>query len=154
MNLSLMEWSGRAPAPPAIEAGPGASKTRSTPCLGRSTLQLQQRINLSQCGNWKRRGGSVSTGTNWSRERPNCFIAANPRWVDSDIPLSASRFSSPPRGRDGAFRKFISANILACQRPGREPHPARRPLDDWSFFICLLVLTRWRATVLMQLSHP
>ena len=28
-----MEWSGRAPAPPAIEAGKGAPKTRSTPCL-------------------------------------------------------------------------------------------------------------------------
>ena len=28
-----MEWSGRAPAPPALEAGKGAPTTRSTPCL-------------------------------------------------------------------------------------------------------------------------
>jgi len=28
----LMGWSGRAPAPPANEAGEGAAKTRSTPC--------------------------------------------------------------------------------------------------------------------------
>src|SRR5262245_19080719 len=28
----LMEWSGRAPAPPASEAGKGVPKTRSTPC--------------------------------------------------------------------------------------------------------------------------
>src|ERR1700677_386252 len=29
----VMGWSGRAPAPPAREAGKGAPKTRSTPCL-------------------------------------------------------------------------------------------------------------------------
>jgi integrase len=29
----LMGWSGRVPAPPASEAGNGAPKTRSTPCL-------------------------------------------------------------------------------------------------------------------------
>src|SRR5262249_45740826 len=31
-GLPVMGWSGRAPAPPAIEAGEGAPKTRSTPC--------------------------------------------------------------------------------------------------------------------------
>src|SRR5258705_11763049 len=29
----LMGWSGRAPAPPASQAGKGRQKTRSTPCL-------------------------------------------------------------------------------------------------------------------------
>jgi hypothetical protein len=42
-----MEWSGRAPTPPAIEAGKGAPTTRSTPCLRISVVQSRQWASIS-----------------------------------------------------------------------------------------------------------
>src|SRR6266567_4669181 len=43
----VMEWSGRAPAPPASNAGMGATSARSTPCLRNSILRSRWLASIS-----------------------------------------------------------------------------------------------------------
>jgi hypothetical protein len=64
-------------------------------------------------------------------------IAGHKVWRTKAI-RSRTRQSEAP---GTALRRLRKANILAFGRAEGEPHPARRALDDYRFFICLLVLT-------------